>query len=285
MVKKKTLITDVDNTLFDWVEIWHASFSEMLSKVAEMTGVTYEELYPQIKSIHQAHGTSEYAYLLEELPALKILNEDVRREVILEGNRSFSEARSRTAKLYPGVLEALRHLRRQNVKIVAFTESFSVYTACRFQACGLDGIVDVLYSPEKHHISSSEYAALSHSHEEDHILHDTEIRHTPAGVTKPNADLLRSIVAEVGSSVDECVYVGDSLMKDIAMAQILGVTDAHAAYGHAQHREEYSLLKLVTHWPDAVVQKESETNSGGVVVPTHKLKESFAEILDLFSES
>jgi hypothetical protein len=38
------LITDLDNTLFDWFGIWHASFSAMLDKTVELSGVPREVL-------------------------------------------------------------------------------------------------------------------------------------------------------------------------------------------------------------------------------------------------
>lgn len=37
-------------------------------------------------------------------------------------------------------------------------------------------------------------------------------------------------------------------MKDVAMAQKVGVVDVHAAYGVVQHRPEYDLLRRVSHW-------------------------------------
>jgi hypothetical protein len=33
--RKRVLIADLDNTLFDWVDLWHACFTAMMSKVIE----------------------------------------------------------------------------------------------------------------------------------------------------------------------------------------------------------------------------------------------------------
>jgi FMN phosphatase YigB (HAD superfamily) len=60
----------------------------------------------------------------------------------------------------------------------------------------------------------------------------------------------------VGSSTGRCAYVGDSLFKDVAMAREVGVFDIHAKYGESQRREEYSLLRHVSHWTEADVQRE-----------------------------
>jgi FMN phosphatase YigB (HAD superfamily) len=46
---KKILITDLDNTLFDWVALWYACFAPMMRKIAEIAGIDLE----QLKAAHQ----------------------------------------------------------------------------------------------------------------------------------------------------------------------------------------------------------------------------------------
>src|SRR4029077_19361275 len=73
---KTALITDLDNTLFDWVEIWVRCFGPMLEKLAELSAVPKEVLIPEIRTVHQKHGTSEYSFLIDELPSLRPLLRD-----------------------------------------------------------------------------------------------------------------------------------------------------------------------------------------------------------------
>jgi phosphoglycolate phosphatase len=70
-------------------------------------------------------------------------------------------------------------------------------------------------------------------------------------------------------------------MKDIAMAKDAGIMDVYAQYGKAQHRNEYELLREVTHWADEVVAHEKQLQQRHVN-PTHVLESSFSEILGLF---
>lgn len=59
-------------------------------------------------------------------------------------------------------------------------------------------------------------------------------RHYPphaTGERKPKPGLLLEIIREAGACPEPAVYVGDSLMKDVAMAQAADVADVHAAYG------------------------------------------------------
>ena len=67
--KVSVLITDLDNTLYDWFEVWYQSFRAMLTRLVKDSGVPEEALITEIKEIHERHGTSEYLMLLTELPS------------------------------------------------------------------------------------------------------------------------------------------------------------------------------------------------------------------------
>ena len=45
------LITDIDNILFDWVEIWYKPFGSMLEKLVSSSGVSRQQLIQEIKQV------------------------------------------------------------------------------------------------------------------------------------------------------------------------------------------------------------------------------------------
>ena len=280
-VKKRVLITDVDNTLLDWQDLWHQTFSAMIDKVLQISGVDPEELYSQCSSIHQRYGTSEYSHLLEELPCLRELYGDDVVTVMAPAIDAFRTVRRRVLQLYPTVEETLKSLKAAGVLIAAFTESKAFYTNYRFRKVGLDGLIDYLYSPEDHSMSEGTpdtryYAPESYS------FRLTVHHYTPEGEVKPNPDILIQIIADLGALVDEVIYVGDNILKDVFMAQQAGVTDVHALYGASQHKPEYELLRKVTHWTPEMVERERCALRPGGLVPTHVLDKDFAQILPLF---
>ncbi len=131
-MNKKTisvLITDLDNTLYDWVEVWYQSFRAMLDRVVEASGVPEEILLSEIKAVHQKHGTSEYAFLLEELPSLQAKHPvlDI-PGIYSEAIHSYRRARKEHLKLFPRVEETLRTIKARGCTIVAYTESMAFYT-------------------------------------------------------------------------------------------------------------------------------------------------------------
>lgn len=49
MAKKTVLITDVDNTLLDWQELWFQSFSAMIDSVIEISGVARDVILEECR--------------------------------------------------------------------------------------------------------------------------------------------------------------------------------------------------------------------------------------------
>lgn len=279
-LRKSVIITDLDNTLYDWVDIWHSSFNAMLQALVAKTGISQEVLEKEFKAIHQKHRTSEYAFSLEELPSL--LNDCPVNQIsqkYADCIKAFRDARDSTLRLYPTVLETLCRLKSKGCLIVCYTESMAFYSRYRLKKLGLDGIVDYLYSPKDHDVSKNlDKAKMDYYRKYDFIY--TMPRHTPEGELKPNPHLLKDILDGIGSSPDDVIYVGDSLIKDIGMAQEAGVVDVWAQYGVAKERKEYELLKNVTHWTKEDVEREKQITKENVK-PSYTLNR-FDEILEMF---
>jgi phosphoglycolate phosphatase len=255
---KRLIVLDFDNTLFDWVSLWHRCFSAMMSKVTELTGIPAESLYSDIRAIHQRHRTAEYAFLLSAIPQLQeFVDSGTVESKFGPAIQAFRDERKRSLQLYGGVAETLLRIKGAGTKIAIYTESLSYYSFYRLKRLGLDGVVDSLYTPPDHEIPS-DVASERHYRGDFYALEFTKHRHTPLGELKPNPDILQQIVRSYGLDGSDVVYVGDSRHKDIAMAQDAGIECAWAKYGEAQESPAYELLKKVTHWTDDDVARETE---------------------------
>jgi hypothetical protein len=154
------------------------------------------------------------------------------------------------------------------------------YSAYRLKRFGLDGVIDVLFSPEDHEVPAGVSVEKLRRHpDEFYQLQVTELRHTPPGELKPNPRVLLDILKTIGATPERCAYIGDSLFKDVAMARDVGVLDVHAQYGESQRKPEYKLLQRVSHWTQQDVEREAAiTAKGHNFTPTIVLKDTFAEI-------
>ena len=278
------LITDLDNTLWDWVHLWHTSFSALIDVLVNEGNLDRERLLDEAREIHQRHRTTEYFLLLDELPSLLALEQkqdvtDLREEAI----KAAQESREKVLSLYPGTLEALAQVREAGALIVAYTESMAFATAQRIRKLQLDGVIQYLYSSPDHDFPAGMSSQDLRRHPDEHYaLKRTEHRHVDRGVIKPNVDVLMKIMEDVGAKPDRTVYVGDNLMKDVSMAQDAGVHDVLAGFGQASEREEYELLRRVTHWSPEDVQRERSIVADKSVKPTFVLEKDLLELHDLF---
>lgn len=277
------IVTDLDNTLFDWVAVWHASFSALLNSISNISGIPTKVLIPEIRQIHQLHGTAEYAFLIEEIPSLRqMYGTNNLLDTFADAIEAFREARRTTLTLYPGVMETLTKLRDQGCLIVGYTESMAFYTNYRLRRLNLDLVLDFLFSPPDHDLPAGVTPdQIRHYPPSTYTTRHTVHRQTPIGELKPNPALLLDIVNEVQGNVYTTLYVGDSLMKDVSMAQRANIRDVWAKYGTAQSRPEYRLLRDVTHWSAEQVEYEKKLTEQHVR-PTFTLDESFSQLLELF---
>ncbi|MFQ5760443.1 MAG: HAD family hydrolase [Acidiferrobacterales bacterium] len=203
-------------------------------------------------------------------------------EIYANAIEAYRVERDKNLKLYPGVKDALQQIRAAGCLIVVYTESMAFYSNSRIRYFGLDGIVDYLYSPPDHDLPLGltreqvrRYPSTKYE------LKETRHCYTPQGVLKPSEQVLISIITTVRATVEDTLYVGDSLLKDILMAQRAGVRHAWAKYGEAHQREAYDLLRAVTHWTDEMVQKERELKHEHVQ-PSITLRKSFSELFEHF---
>jgi phosphoglycolate phosphatase-like HAD superfamily hydrolase len=277
------VIMDLDDTVWDWVGIWHASFTAMLDRLELDSGIPRETLIKDFKSVFQKHGTTEYAFAIEELPSLQEKHKGKDLTIVYkDAIKAYRCARSKVLCIYPTVRETLDTLRNRGVLLAAYTESMSFYTRSRLRKLDLDKALDYLYAPQDHAIPENIDVRKIRRYPPGYYCLRGVIHHfTPANKLKPAPEVLRTILDDIGVTPDRAIYVGDKLNKDVLMAQRAGVIDVWAKYGEAKDRPEYELLRKVTHWSNKAVQEEKNTSVEDAK-PTFVLRDYFAELLEYF---
>ncbi len=276
-----TVITDLDNTLYDWVAMWGTAFAAMMGVLVERSGVPRHVLEAESRLVHQEHRSTEYAFLVQALPCLRRRHpgEDL-AELYGDAIEASRAARDASLRLFPSVRETLVALKATGCLLVGYTDSRASYSGYRVRKLGLDGLLDFLYSPPDHALPAGD--GRRGRPPEPCALRSTVHRLLPEGEVKPNPKVLADIVESVGASPERTLYVGDSLLKDVAMAQEVGLADVFARYGVLQHRDHYDLLRRVSHWTDAEIQRERAMRALQSIRASYTLSGTFSELLDLF---
>lgn len=283
MKKVSLVITDLDDTIWDWVGMWYNSFEPYLTNIQKLTGVELTRLKLDFKELHQKYNTSEASFVYKELKTLsrkhkKLISKEIDKPSIIH---QYYKDKKENLRLYDGVLETLLELRAKKVRIVGFTESNSFYTKYRIKTLGLDGIFDIVYTPDDHGLPSS----VKRYYQDDYwesVFTDYNV--LPKKTKKPSPNILLQIVKDMGAEIETTIYIGDKLDRDVYMANQAGVTSVYAKYGHNIDGDAYELLKEVTHWSDEDVKREIQFKQNIKDIKITRTVEinNFKQILDEF---
>lgn len=282
--KVNFVVTDLDDTIWDWLKMWHSSFEPYFMRISSEFNVNVDTLKSEFKRIHQKYGSSEFSFIYQELECLTdVQKEQFRTEV--RGKRSiiheYNSLKKNNLFLYEGVLETLKKIKSNGALIIGFTESNAFFTKYRLKHLELDGIFDYIYAPVDMGVPDTVYKHYPEEHWQPEV---TEMRYLSKDVVKPRPDILEIILRDFNADKNHTIYIGDKLHKDIYMANEASVISVYAKYGHNIETEQYELLRDVTHWKDEDVQKEKEFKANHLLNPiaNYTLEESFSEISNYF---
>lgn len=256
-IMAKLLITDLDNTLYDWVSFFSQSFEAMVDSIVELTGIDKSILLRDFKDIHQKYNSSERPFAALEVKAIidyyGTTDKEILKTKLAPAFRSFSETRKETLKLYEGVTDTLAKLREQGVIVVGHTESYEVNAVYRAKKLGLDKYLNHLYT-----IGSN---SSSHPDQTKPMIDPSDaewVVKLPEEERKPNPRLVLDICEREGISPSDAYYIGDSIVKDMSMANAAGVNSVWAKYGKDFQSANWKLLVSITHWTDEDVRIEED---------------------------
>lgn len=275
------VVTDLDDTIWDWLTMWHQSFEPYITRINTDLGIPLDDLKKDFKQLHRRYGTTESSFIIDDLVGLTDEQKALFSKSSL-GKKSilheYNSNKKNNLKLYPRVLETLKAIKAQGAIIVGFTESHAFYTKYRLKHLGLDGIFDYIYSPVDLPLPPSFQKVYEKDFWEPKL---TKFRYLAREVKKPNAEILEIILKDFGASKEHSIYIGDKLDRDVFMAQSANITSVWAKYGNMTGHINYQLLVDVTHWTDEDVAREQtfKANYHNSQLPDIVLENGLFEIL------
>ena len=192
----KTVIFDVDNTLYSYTEAHKAAFGALTAYADEKLGLSQEDF----EKLHQDTEKELRAYM-GNVAALH--NRCIRYQVMLERrgvslyphvlkmNHLYWERLLKAAEPSAGALDTIKALKGQGIRIGIGTDMTARVQFLKLETLGILPYVDFLVSSEE------------------------------VGSEKPDQAFFARCVEKAGCRAEECLFVGDSLTKDV-----LGAMDA-----------------------------------------------------------
>jgi FMN phosphatase YigB (HAD superfamily) len=252
----RAVITDLDNTLYDWVTFFAHSFDAMVSELTRILDVDRQSLLAQFKEIHVRYGSTETPWAALELPTAQsrfpLLSSSEMAEKLGPAFSAFSASRKEYLQLYDGVSETLAKLVNQQIAVIGHTEALPVNAFYRLTLLGVADRFSRLYTAEGK-MAEHPFPERSRTTPPSHL-----IRTLPQSEKKPSPEVLLDICRREGFSRGECLYVGDSLTRDVMMAKRAGVRAVWARYGTKYDPKLWDILVAVTHWSAEDVEREAK---------------------------
>lgn len=268
---KRLLITDLDDTLYDWLGFFIPSFYGMVDEIANITKINKDTLLKEFKLIHQYHGSVEYPFATLELPSIlkkySGKSKEEIKEILSEAFHKFNSIRKYNLKLYDGVEETLKQLFENGITIIGYTESAQENGFYRLKKLGISQYFKHIYA------SDSQY-------QNNFMTNDKIIK---VKTKKPDKDILLGICEQENCKPNEAIYIGDSMTKDIYMAGLAGVTSVWVNYPKEKNNY-YDLLVDITSWTEKDFNREKllkQEFAKSKMKPDYTIH-AFKELLEIF---
>ncbi|MEX0813175.1 MAG: HAD hydrolase-like protein [Chitinophagales bacterium] len=271
------LITDLDNTLYNWVDYFGMSYRGMVHAVAKEMKISEEEFNDGAKEVFSKVGTLEYSFLIQELPFISRYTSDEIQKFISLAKKVFSIVRTKNLRPYPGVKETFEFLKSSGVIIVAVTNAPIFFGEQRIKQLNLDKYFHGILGWEGISIPDSPFSEEIRKKAETNHYQSKHIKHRwpePKENIKPNPIGYLKVISSLFVSHKETYVIGDSLAKDILPANEIGAHSIWAKYGAIYEEKNFETLLKMTYWTDKKIKKEYKKQT---VVPQYEV-DSFSDL-------
>ena len=268
---KKILITDLDDTLYSWLDFFVPAFYAMVNEIVNITAIPRSTLITEYKEKHQYYGSVEHPYVTLTLPSIidkyKGLTEEEIKRCLDKAFHKFNSVRKERLFLYEGVKDTLEKLYNDGIVIIGYTESSQENGYFRLEKLGIAQYFKHVYA------SVSSYESKYPISEKIKLVN----------TKKPNKEVLLEICECENCSTEEAIYIGDSLTKDIYMANTAGITSVLLKRPKTDNNY-YQLLVDITSWTEEDFENELKLKrvcEDQGIIPNYTVSE-FSKIKELF---
>jgi len=246
----RSVVTDLDNTLYPWVDYIVPSLEAMVDSLVATTGLPRVRIVQSLKEVYARHESNEYPFAIQESDLFRPYERDFASFdalVIAPARRAFQSARKRFLRPYPGVRETLEALRARGVKLVALSDAPRNAAELRLKMLDLDGLFHAVYALKGYDLPENVDPEIRRRDAAGHYRSaKTKVLELPRSAEKPSPAGLQRVLTDFGLSGDEVMYVGDNPKKDMPIAQACGALGVWAEYGTYVSQEYRERLAIIS---------------------------------------
>ena len=284
----RMVISDLDNTMYDWTAFSVPTFREAIPRIAETLGVYTPDLYKEMARVLTSRGVED-PFMWEAQKYAR--NFKGSRDTYSDRISSvyyeiLHRNRLRYIGLYPQVRETLVELSENNIIAAVLSDAPLPCARGRITELGIDSLISALVAQKVVEPAISEIVdSLDLRFGRKMVGMFNRVRSEigfveEVGAKKPSLDGVKILLDKFKVSPEEVLIVGDSLHADGGLAEALGARYVFASYGADLPGEYKELLAQLNSNTDKRVDPPSGFASSHLIPPIVAQAASFAEVLN-----
>ena len=264
MPPRVAIITDLDNTIYNWVDSFAPSFRGMIHALADYYKlVTEDELLNKFRELFQTHQSLEYQVQASELPFFKNVSADEVKRINSIMFGAFKNVAKGSGpgglRLYEGGMEFFTWAYSQGITLVAITNAPLKIAKQRLISLGVSRFYTAIAAPEYTDSKKTVESNNTLGRQEqllkvdmpDYVTSDKNfdlIYKLQPDELKPSMTGYEKVFRDLHKKWDIVFVIGDSLQKDLAPAKRLGAKTIWARYGTKIEKRNLETLLKITPW-------------------------------------
>lgn len=255
---RKLLITDLDNTLYNLIDYFGPSFRGMVHALARETKIEEEILLSNFKQVFKQRESLEYGFAVQELEVLKALQREEILKLIKLSQAVFKRARQKNLIPYESVIETLEWFKKHGVIIVGMSNAPFYNAEIRLKQLHIDKYFYGLAARKDLHLPEDEFTEeitknkIGRKYESKKILRKWVLEKDQL---KPNTYGYEKIMKDLNIMPEHTYVIGDSILKDIQPALIVGANGVWAKYGEKCEKKNLDTVLSMTNWSQSEIKQ------------------------------
>jgi len=256
------IITDLDNTVYNWVDYFAPCFRAMVHALARETGESERAIIEAFCQVYQARGSVEYAFSVQELSIFQDRSEEEVINLVRIAKGAFTRVREKRLRPYPTVNKTLIWIRSQGHRIVAVTNAPVVYAFGRLRQLRIQHLFDGLAGRKNYDIPQGAITRkVQERADKGYFAPPMLTWEFELDELKPNSRGYARVIGDLAMPAKNVWVVGDNTQRDLVPGIQLGAIGVWAKYGEVVDKKNLDTILELTAWKKENILSERITSS------------------------
>ncbi len=265
---KISLILDLDNTLYSWMDAFAPALNATSKYLSKKTKLSVKTIRESLKKVFLKHQSVEVIDFVKELDIWASDLNPFSERISIQNTAQdlFLEEFKIHLQLYPNVRNVLEWAKNNDYLLIAYSDARAYWIDFRLKVLDIESYFDRIYTLE------------------DEIVNPIKSNYSPRLVQylkeqcKPNTAIICEIISNYNLSVKNVYAIGDNKRKDILPASKMGLNNIWAKYGMNSLPVNKRLMSSITPWTT------SQRSGGGNIKPQYTI-DDFSEIIHIIEST